>query len=102
MDDMNIGPVVRLEDQIAMETAAGRESLRVWRDIRRNLSGTQRAEKAFELTEEVRNVMRAGIRSRNPDADEERLQTLYVDQLLAAHGTSLEHIRKKQKEERLR
>ena len=102
MDDLKIGPVVKREDQIAMENVAGRESLRVWREIRRNLSGTQRAEKAFELTEEVRQVMRAGIRSRHPDADEEQIQSLYVDQLLAAHGTSLAEIRKKQKEERFR
>ncbi|WP_145219744.1 hypothetical protein [Planctomycetes bacterium TBK1r] len=92
----------KLEDRIAMETEAGRESLRVWRDIWRNMTGEQRIAKAFQLTEEVRQVMRAGIRSRNPEASEEHIQYLYVNQLLAAHGTSLEQIKHQQKEDRTR
>ena len=58
--------------------------------------------KAFQLTEEVREVMRAGIRNRNPNASEDEIQHLSINQLLAAHGTSLEEIRSKQKEERTR
>ncbi|QDV46663.1 hypothetical protein Enr13x_65720 [Stieleria neptunia] len=92
----------KLEDRIAAETEAGRESLRVWRNIWRNMTGEQRIAKAFQLTEEVRQVMRAGIRSRNPEASEAQIQHLYVNQLLAAHGTSLEHIKHQQKEDRTR
>ena len=93
---------VPLEDRIAAETEGGREALRVWREIWRNMTGEQRIAKAFQLTEEVRQVMRAGIQSRNPDASEDKIQQLHVNQLLAAHGTSLEEIRIKQKEERPR
>lgn len=91
---------IKLEDQIAGETEAGRESLRVWSDVWRNMTGEQRIAKAFQLTEEVRQVMRSGIQSRNPDASEEEIQRLYVNQLLSAHGTSLEEIRAKQRKER--
>ncbi|MCA9138219.1 MAG: hypothetical protein KDB00_15715 [Planctomycetales bacterium] len=93
---------VPLEDQIAAETEGGRDALRIWREIWRNMTGEQRIEKAFRLTEEVRQVMRAGIRSRHPHASEDEIQLLYVNQLLAAHGTSLEEIRTKQKEEQSR
>ena len=93
---------VPLEDRMAAETEGGREALRVWRDIWRNMTGEQRIAKAFQLTEEVRQVMQAGIRSRHPHASEDTIQHLYVNQLLAAHGTSLEEIRTKQKEERQR
>ncbi|MDV6030981.1 MAG: hypothetical protein F9B45_12940 [Phycisphaera sp. RhM] len=85
-----------------METEARRESLRVWRDIWRNMTGEQRIAKAFQLTEEVRQVMRAGIRSRNPEASEEHIQYLCVNQLLAAYGPPLEQIKHQQKEDRTR
>lgn len=92
----------KLEDQISGETEAGRETLRVWLDIWRNMTGEQRISKAFQLTEEVRQVMRAGIQSRNPGASDEEIQRLYMNQLLSAHGTSLEEIRAKQQEQRNR
>lgn len=91
---------IPLEDRIAAESEGGREALRVWQHVWQNMSGEQRIAKAFQLTEEVRQVTRAGIRSRNPDASEDEIQRLYVDQMLAAHGTSLEEIRIKQMEER--
>lgn len=94
--------VVKLEEQIASQTAAGREAIQVWRNVWRKMPAKRRAEKAFELTAEVREIMRAGIRSRNPDASDKEIQRLYVNQLLAAHGTSLEQIRQKQKEELFR
>lgn len=93
---------IPLEDRIAAETESGREALRVYREVWMKMSGKERVEKAFRLTEEIRQVMRAGIRAQNPDASEDQIQALYVDRLLAAHGTSLKEIRRKQKEEQLR
>lgn len=91
---------IPLEDRIAAETEGGREARRVWRNIWRNMTGEQRIAKAFQLTEETREVMRAGIR--NPNASEDEIRHLYLNQLLAAHGTSLEELKNKQKEERTR
>jgi hypothetical protein len=93
---------IPLEDRIAAETEGGREARRVWRNIWRNMTGEQRIAKAFQLTEETREVMRAGIRNRNPNASEDEIRHLYLNQLLAAHGTSLEELKNKQKEERTR
>lgn len=84
----------RLEDRIAAETESGRESMKVWTAVWRKMPPNRRLEKAFELTEEVRQLMRAGIANRNPGASDEEVQGLYVDALLSAHGLSLEKINK--------
>jgi hypothetical protein len=93
---------IPLEDRMAAETEGGREALRIWRDIWRNMTGEQRIAKAFRLTEEIRGVMLAGIRNRHPNESEDEIRHLYLNQLLAAHGTSLEEIRAQQKEQRTR
>ena len=89
----------KLERQIATSTAAGREGLAVWDRVTRSMTGEQRVAKAFELTELTRQFMRAGIREANPDADEARIQELYVDRLLHFHGTSIAEVRRKQRAE---
>ncbi|MEM9586432.1 MAG: hypothetical protein AAGA03_04055 [Planctomycetota bacterium] len=89
-------PGEKLEDRIASETEAGREALEVWRQVNRGMTGEQRLQKAFELTESTRQIMRAGLRARNPNASDEEIQAMYVDTLLGYHGTSLAEIRQKQ------
>jgi hypothetical protein len=87
------------ENQIAMATEAGRESLAVWRGVVRSMSGPQKVAKVFELTEMTRQIMREGIRKQHPDAGESEIQEIYVDRLLRYHGTSLAEVRQKQKEQ---
>ncbi len=87
------------EHQIAMETQAGREGLRVWRETVARMSGADKILKSFELTELTRQIMRSGIRSQYPDANEDEVQRMYVDRLLSYHGTTLEEIRRKQQQE---
>ena len=80
------------EADIARQTEAGREMLRVLNEVRRKQTGEQRIAKAFELTEMTRQTMRAGLRQQNPDLTEEEFQRLYVNRLLSFHGLSLEKI----------
>ncbi|MEL6106405.1 MAG: hypothetical protein AAFU85_10225 [Planctomycetota bacterium] len=93
---------IPLEDQIAMETEHGREMLRVRREVWRKMTGAQRLEKSFRLTEDMRELARAGLRRRYPDASEDEIMRMDADRMLAIHGTSLEEIRRKQEEERKR
>lgn len=86
----------KLEDQIAMQTEAGREALQVYRRAIANLTGEQRVAKAFELTELTRQSMRAGLVERHPGATEEEIQEMYVDRLLGCHGLSLAEVRRMQ------
>ena len=86
----------KLETQIAMETAAGREGLDVWRETVSRMTGEQKIAKAFELTEMTREIMREGIRTNHPDATEKQIQRIYIDRLLSFHGLSLEEIRRRQ------
>ena len=96
---MKVYPAVDLEDRIAMQTEAGREMLRVRDRIRAGMTGPEKIAKSFELTELTRQTMRAGIRSRNPDADEDELQRLYVDAVLRCHGLSLAELDRMREEE---
>ena len=89
----------KLEHQIAMETEAGREGLAVWRSVVRSMTGPEKVAKSFELTEMTRQIMRAGIRSQNPDASEYDIHEMYVGRLLQQHGTSLAEVRQKQQEQ---
>ena len=90
----------KLETQIAMETEAGREGLRVWRRTVQSMTGEQRLEKAFELTELTREFMREGIRAQHPKSSESEIHRIYVDRLLSFHGTSLAQIRQLQAADR--
>ena len=85
-----------LETQIAMQTEAGRESMAVWWGVLDDLTGAQRLERAFELTDTARQVMRDGIRHQNQDACEEEIQSIYVQRLLNFHGITLAEIRDRQ------
>jgi len=87
----------KLENQIAMKTEAGREAIEVWYRVQKRLTGVQKVVKSFELTELTRQTMRAGIRKRYPDATETKIQEIYVDRLLSFHGTSVQEIRRKQR-----
>lgn len=89
----------KYENQIAMETEAGREGLAVWRRVVKSMSGPEKVAKAFELTEITRQSMRAGIRRKHPEATESEINELVVDRLLTYHGTSLAEVRQKQKEQ---
>ena len=46
----------KLEDEIARETSAGRESLAVWQRVVKSMSGPEKVAKAFELTEMTRQL----------------------------------------------
>ena len=89
----------KLENRIAMETEAGRESLAVWHGVVKSMSGPQRVAKVFELTEMTRQIMREGIRRQHPEARESEIHEMYVDRLLNYNGTSLAEVRRKQKEQ---
>ena len=85
---------MKYEDQIAAETAAGREGLRVWEETQQAMSNERRLEKAFEITETVRQIMRAGLRHQYPEKTEEEIHELYVNELLKVHGYTLEKVRR--------
>ena len=89
----------KFEEQIAMETEAGREALAVWHRVVGAMSGPAKVAKAFELTEMTRQIMRAGIANQYPDKTEDEIQEIYVDRLLQAHGTSLAEVRRLQMEQ---
>ena len=91
--------MISREDRIAMQSEHGREMLRVRREIWRKMTPSKRLEKAFRLTEELREFARAGLRARFPDATESEIRRMHADQLLAIHGTSRAEIRLKQQEE---
>ena len=86
------------EDQIAKSTEAGREALRVWDETVRKMTGPQKVEKSFELTEITREFMRAGLKHQFPNATESEIHRMYIDRLLGYHGYSLAEIRRLQKE----
>lgn len=86
----------KLKRRLAMETEAGRQALEVMDRVNRSLSPEQRVFKSFELTEMSRQVMRAGISHANPGATEDEIQAIYIDRLLAYHGTSIAQIRAQQ------
>jgi len=83
------------EFELSRQTEAGREMTAALRRIRAGLTGEQRLEKAFELTEMTRQVMRAGIKEAHPDWNERQVQEQYIDRLLQPHGLSLESLRAK-------
>jgi hypothetical protein len=52
----------------------------------RRLTPEQRLLKAFELTELSRELFRAGLRRRFPEADEAQLQRIYLERMAACHN----------------
>lgn len=58
-----------------------RPNRRLYLEALRRLTPEQRLLKAFELTELSRELLRAGLRRRYPEADEDELQRLYLERL---------------------
>ena len=54
--------------------------------ILRALTPAQRLEKSFELTEFSRQLMKDGIRNRNPNATPEQLRKIFLDRLEKCHN----------------
>ena len=54
--------------------------------VLRSMTPEQRLQKALELTETSRELLRIGIRQRHPDASESELQALYLMRLNACHN----------------
>jgi hypothetical protein len=52
----------------------------------RAMTPEQRLEKAFELTEMTRDLLRAGLRERFPTASEEELERVYLERLDKCHN----------------
>lgn len=86
------------EIRLLSQSAAGRETLRVVRQTRSQMTGSQRLETAFELTEITRQIMRSGIQAQNPNLDDAAIQERYVDRLLRLNGVSRDWIQSRQKE----
>jgi hypothetical protein len=55
-------------------------------EILRAMTPAQRLEKAFELTEFSRQLMKDGIRNRHPQASEAQVHRLYLDRLEKCHN----------------
>ncbi len=55
-------------------------------EILRAMTPAQRLEKAFELTAFSRQLMKDGIRRRNPAAPEEEIHRLFLDRLEKCHN----------------
>jgi hypothetical protein len=54
--------------------------------VLRNLTPEQRLQKAFELTEMVRQLFKQGLRKRFPDLSDEELHQLYLKRLELCHN----------------
>ena len=52
----------------------------------RRMSPQERLAKAFELSDNVRQLFRDGLRRRFPDLSEEELQQLYLNRLSLCHN----------------
>jgi hypothetical protein len=52
----------------------------------RRLTPEQRLLKAFELTELSRELFRAGLRHRFPEATEQELQRIYLERMAECHN----------------
>jgi len=62
------------------------QNRRLYIEILRRMTPEQRLRKALELTRDVREIARAGIRSRNPDLTSAEVDRLAVEQLLRWHS----------------
>jgi len=58
-----------------------RPNHRLYLEALRRLTPEQRLLKAFELTELSRELFRAGLRQRYPEADEAELQRIYLERM---------------------
>jgi hypothetical protein len=58
----------------------------IYREALHRMTPEQRLLKAFELTELSRELFRAGLRQRFPDAGETELQRIYLERLEKCHN----------------
>ena len=86
------------EDQIAAETEGGREGLRIWQKLMREMPGEVKLRKAFELTEMTRRTMRSGIAAQHPEATEDERHEIYLERMMQFQGTTLTEVRRKMAE----
>lgn len=63
-----------------------RPNHQVYLQALRRLTPEQRLLKAFELTELSRELFRAGLRRRFPEADDAELQRIYLERLEKCHN----------------
>ena len=63
-----------------------RPNHQLYLDALRRLTPEQRLLKAFELTELSRELLRAGLRQRFPEAGEAELQRIYLERLAQCHN----------------
>ncbi|MFO0892509.1 MAG: hypothetical protein U0790_25620 [Isosphaeraceae bacterium] len=54
--------------------------------VLRSMTPEQRLLKAFELGQMGKDLLRAGLRSRNPTASEEELHRMYLEALARCHN----------------
>ena len=59
---------------------------RIYLATLRRMSPQQRLAKAFELSDNARQLFRDGLRHRFPDLSEEELQQLYLNRLALCHN----------------
>ena len=64
------------------------QNRRLYIEVLRRMTPEQRLRKALELTRAVREIARAGVRSRNPDLTSAEIDRLAVEQLLRWHSKS--------------
>ena len=62
------------------------QNRRLYIEILRRMTPEQRLRKALDLTRFVREIARAGIRSRNPELTSGEIDRLAVEQLLRCHS----------------
>ncbi len=63
-----------------------RPNQQLYLEALRRLTPEQRLLKAFELTDLSRDLFRAGLRQRFPDASEGELQRMYIERLTACRN----------------
>lgn len=79
------GPVFAVLDS-ALVPLKPQPDHRIYLAALRRMSPQQRLVKAFELSDNVRQLFRDGLRRRFPDLSEEEIQQLYLDRLSLCHN----------------
>lgn len=57
-------------------------------EVLRRMTPEQRMMKAFELTEMTRRLLRDGLRSTFPQASDDEIQRMYLEQLRKCHNSN--------------
>lgn len=67
-----------------------RPNHRKYVEILRRMTPAQRLDKSFELTEHARELMKARLRRKHPQATPEELQRLFLDRMKRYHNAKAE------------